>query len=143
MENIEAFKKGEFIDNVEAIILDQEPVECIVDDIFTPGLYTRQLFIPAGTILTTKLHKTEHPYVLSMGKVVIYTDDNSFQRIEAPFTGITYPGTRRIIHALTDAVWTTFHVNPDDCRDVATIEDRIIEPHTNQVLNTKLKEELK
>jgi hypothetical protein len=28
---------------------------------FTPGLYIREIFMPAGALVTSKIHKTEYP----------------------------------------------------------------------------------
>lgn len=144
MENdiAEHFNKGEFIDNIEAILLDEPQVECQLDHLFTKGIYTRQLIIPAGTIMTTKLHKTEHPFAVMSGSLTVYTDDEGQVSIEAPYIGVTAIGTRRVIHAITDVIWVTFHSNIDDETDLDILENRIIEPYENKVLTTKNKEKL-
>ena len=95
---------------------------------FTPGLYIREVFIPKGTKVITKIHKTEHPFVISMGRVSVWTPATGVLHYEAPFTGITRPGTRRLIYAHEDVVWTTFH--PTNKTDPAEIEKDNIEPHT-------------
>ena len=99
---------------------------------FTPGMYIREIFMPAGAILTSKIHKTEHPFVVSKGRVKVLVENGEWQMIEAPFTGITKAGTRRLLVVLEDTVWTTFHVT--DMTDVEEIERTILEPHTNRLL---------
>jgi hypothetical protein len=94
--------------------------------------------MPAGTFCTSKIHRFEHPFVVSQGKVSVWID-GEVQVIEAPYCGITKPGTRRILFIHDDCVWTTFHVNPDDCKDVLEIENRIIEPHDNPLLSDEIK----
>jgi hypothetical protein len=94
---------------------------------FTPGLYAREIFMAAGTLLTSKIHKTEHPFVISKGSVSVWTEDGGVVHLSAPHTGITQPGTRRVLYIHEDTVWTTFHVTPET--DVAKIEQAIIEPH--------------
>jgi hypothetical protein len=76
---------------------------------FTPGLYVRECFIPAGTLLTTMVHLTEHPFTISAGTGRIFTEADGVSHYSAPFTGITQPGTSRLIYADTDTVWTTYH----------------------------------
>lgn len=92
---------------------------------FTPGMYIREIFMPAGSVLTSKIHKTEHPYVISKGVVTVWTAEQGAITLSAPHTGITKPGTRRVLFVHEDTIWTTFHVG--DETTVEEIEDRIIE----------------
>lgn len=76
---------------------------------FTPGLYIREIFMPKGAIVISRVHKREHPFVVSKGKVAVWSENDGWQFIKAPFTGITTPGTRRILFISEDCIWTTFH----------------------------------
>ena len=76
---------------------------------FTPGLYIRQIFIPARTILTSRIHLTEHPYVISKGDISVWTKEVGTVRLRAPYSGVTRPGTRRLLFAHEDTIWTTYH----------------------------------
>lgn len=91
---------------------------------FVPGLYAREIFVPAGTIVITKIHKTEHVYVVSKGSLAVWVDGVGVKRISAPFTGVTKPGTRRVCYTYTDVVWTTFH--PTEETDLEKIEEDVI-----------------
>lgn len=118
------------IDRFEAGLLASFPAcEPQVFHRFTPGLYIREFHAPAGSVFTSKIHRTEHPYVISMGLVTVYSETDGVQRIRGPYTGITKPGTRRVIFFHEDTVWTTFHPTPHT--DIARIEADIIEPHHN------------
>lgn len=132
---------GPSLDALEGYLSSNiQPVEAPVTHRFTPGLYIREIFMPAGTVATTKIHKTEHPYVISKGKVSVYVEGGGIDTIVAPFTGITKPGTRRLIYVHEDTVWTTFHVTPHT--DIKLIEADIIEPHVNPLLETAGKKEI-
>lgn len=122
------------VDEVEAAILSCDQVECPVAHRFTPGMYAREITMPAGLILTSKIHKTEHPYVVSKGSVKVWIEGEGTVLIEAPYFGITKPGTRRILTTITETVWTTFHLNPGDSRDMLEIESNVIEPHINPLI---------
>jgi len=76
---------------------------------FTPGLYTREIIMPAGAIIISRIHKTTHPFVISAGCVEVWTEKTGFVRLRAPHSGITTPGTRRILVIHEDTIWTTFH----------------------------------
>ncbi len=122
----------ELVDRVEAELVKMEETDMPVTHRFTPGMYVRQIFIPARTLLTSKIHKTEHPYVISQGDISVWTKEGGAVRLRAPHTGITKPGTRRILFAHEDTIWTTFHVTEE--RDVDRIEMMIIEKRENLFL---------
>lgn len=103
---------------------------------FTPGLYAREIFMPAGSLLTSKIHNTEHPFVISSGKVSVWTREHGVITLSAPHTGITLPGTRRVLFVHEDTTWVTFHLNPDDCKDVDVIGERILADHKNPRIET-------
>lgn len=126
------------VDQLEAVIFSEPQIDCPVIHRFTPGLYIRETFLPAGTILTSKIHKTEHPYVVSKGTVKVWTEESGIITIEAPYSGITKPGTRRILRTITDTIWTTFH--PTDKTEVDEIEEEIIEKHDNKFIDQKFEE---
>tara|TARA_R100001163_G_C5066982_1_gene205748 strand:- start:513 stop:1034 length:522 start_codon:yes stop_codon:yes gene_type:complete len=75
---------------------------------FADGLYIREIFMPKGQVVTTGIHKQEHPYFVLKGDVSVLTDQG-IQRIKAPYQGITKPGTKRLIYTHEDTVWITVH----------------------------------
>lgn len=104
---------------------------------FTPGLYSRTLFVPAGAHIVTKVHRVEHQFVVSAGRVLVWSPGERAQMITAPFVGVTKPGTIRLAIVVEDMVWTTFH--PTDKTTVEEVErDVVFEP--KQVLEDKEKQ---
>lgn len=120
------------LDELESVLTEYPKAELPVTHRFTPGIYIREIFIPAGTMLTSMEHKTEHPFVISQGKIIVTSENEGKVVYEAPFTGITKPGTRRALFAETDVVWTTFHATEET--DVEKIGETILEPHENLLL---------
>jgi len=116
-------------------------------------MYIREIFMPAGSLITSKVHKTEHPYIVSYGKVAVSIDSNDWIEITAPYTNITKPGTRRVLYILEDCIWTTFHridgmkseyneLNDDEKENIVKeIEEKILEPHVNYLTGTDIKQE--
>lgn len=121
-----------FVDSIEAKLSTLPPKECPLDHIFTPGLYTRIIQMDAGTLLTSKIHNTEHPFVILKGSVMCWTKELGVQTIAAPYIGVTKPGTRRILFIVEDTVWATFH--PTTLTDLKEIEDLIIKKHENPLI---------
>lgn len=92
---------------------------------FTKGLYAREIYIPAGTLLTGKIHKEPHLNIISKGEISVLTEHGPI-RIKAPCTMVSQPGIKRVGYAHADTVWTTIHANPTDESDVETLEDQLI-----------------
>lgn len=120
---------NEGFDRIEQEMAKHPQVRLPVRHLFTPGLYIRECFLPRGTRCTSKIHLTEHPFVISMGRALVWSGipGEKPEEIGAPFTGITKPGTRRMIHALEDTIWSTFH--PTLSTDIHQIEREIIFKH--------------
>lgn len=100
---------------IEKELEDLPQISLQLNHVFTPGLYVREILLRKGTLLTTRIHLTEHPFILSSGAVSVWDEANGCQYFQAPYTGITKPGTRRIIFAHEDTVWSTAH--PTDKTD--------------------------
>lgn len=91
---------------IEAEMLKHEQVEIPLKHYFSPGVYAREITIPAGTLLTGRIHKFEQLNILSGGEISVLTDDG-MKRVSAPFTVVSPPGTKRIAFAHTECTWTT------------------------------------
>lgn len=127
------------MDELEAFMLTHfEPLEFPLVHRFTDKMYIREMSMPAGSLWTSRIHATENPFVVSMGRAWVKIDNGSWECIEAPYTGITKPGTRRVLYIERDCIWTTFHVNEDNCQDIETIENRLTEQHINCITNSDI-----
>ena len=142
------------LDELELSMLEKcEPVHCLTTHKFTDGMYIREIFMPAGSLITSKIHKTEHPYIVSYGKVAVSIDAQEWDEITAPYTGITKPGTRRVLFIIEDCIWTTFHridgmkseyneLSDEQKKNIVKdIEEKILEPHLNYLTGTDIKQE--
>lgn len=115
------------IDALEAALLDYPEPDHTTIHRFTPHLYSRTFIMPAGSIYTSKQHKTEHQFAVLKGLCSVKNVlTNEWQHIRAPYLGITLPGTRRVLVIHEETVWTTFH--PTDETDLEKLEAQLIEP---------------
>jgi hypothetical protein len=94
---------------------------------FAPGLYGREMFAPAGSIVVGKIHRLDHMCVV-LGDISVFSVDAGLRRITGCETFISRAGTKRALLAHADTWWTTFHPNPDDERDLERLEQRLIAP---------------
>lgn len=76
---------------------------------FAPGIYARTIFMRAGVVYTSRIHKTKHFFVVADGACTVVDSHGERKLIVAPYLGMTEPGTKRAIHVHVDTVWTTFH----------------------------------
>lgn len=125
---------------LDALLINSEQVDCPLDNQFTPNLYIRERFVPAGTLFTTYTWKIEHPFFCSIGELLIWDETNGWQLFAAPCRGLTKAGTKRIVYAITDVCWSTYHYNPTDTHDIAELEHMLFEKYENPYLSlSKLK----
>ena len=47
---------------------------CPLKHEYADGCYIRQIFMPKGTIITSKIHKVRHPYFILTGEVNVVTE---------------------------------------------------------------------
>ena len=136
------------IDEFEGVMMDYPPIDCPLVHRFVPGMYIREIFMPKGTLVTSLIHKTAHPYFVLKGKVSVFSDNDGEQILEAPYIGITTPGTRRVLYMHENVVWATAHpteIQPKDESEEALLEavklitDEIIEIHENPFLGGIIK----
>ena len=116
-----------------------EQINIPIRHYFSPGVYAREITIPAGTLLTGRIHKYEQLNILSGGEISVFTQDG-MQRVKAPFTVVSSPGTKRIAYAHTDCTWTTIlatdETDPDKIEALFTVatEQEFLEFEKTQLI---------
>lgn len=93
--------------------------------IFAPGIYIREIFMPAGEFVLGATHVTEHVNIVIAGRCTIISD-RRVQEIVAPMTFKSGAGVRKVLKIHEDVRWQTVHANPDDETDIPTLEKRLI-----------------
>lgn len=126
IQNVRDLDAQKRIDLIQSALLTCPQAATELVHRFTPGIYIRELRVPAGALVVTKIHRTEHPFVISKGRVSVWTEEDGLVTLQAPHCGVTKPGTRRVAYAHEDLVWTTFHATTEI--DLEKIEVEIIEP---------------
>lgn len=82
---------------------------------FADGIYMREMRIKKGTVLTGKIHKTEHLCTLN-GDISIASEDGT-GRFTGYLTFLSKAGVKRIGYAHEDTVFTTVHaINGTDIK---------------------------
>lgn len=115
----------------EILMMAAPQIDLPVKHHFSLGLYGRELLIPAGTILTGKIHKYPQMNILAQGKIAVLID-NEVKELEAPQVICSPAGTKRIAKAITDVVWITIHATEET--DLDKIEDHFIAQNEQEYL---------
>jgi hypothetical protein len=97
------------LNKIEAWLIEQPQVDCPLKHSFTPNMYIREIFMPAGSLVTSALHLTTHPFFILKGDVSVWYYDCPIERYKAPYSGVTKAGTRRLLYTHEDTIWVTCH----------------------------------
>lgn len=97
-----------------------------VNHYYAHGTYTRELFMPAGTVLTGKIHRFSCINILTKGKVNVVTDEVNCS-LEAPHVFVSGGGVKKAIYATEESILITVHPW-DGEKDLDKIEKYLIAP---------------
>jgi len=115
------------IDDLEAYVMSRP--DCVWEaplliHHFSPGIYIREIFMPAGMLVIGAQHKTRHFNVILKGRARVFMD-GKVHEIQAPCTIESGVDVRKVLLILEDMTWQTIHANPDDEKDVDVLENRL------------------
>lgn len=94
---------------------------------FAPGVYMRQMDAAAGTLVVSKMHRTEHMNILLKGSLTVVTE-NGIEHLQAPLVLKSAAGTKRIGYFHEDSSWITVH--PTTATELEEIERQVIVPES-------------
>ena len=110
--------------------------ELVTEHQFSPGMYMRKLFRPAGTLIVGKVHKEPHFFLCAKGEIIAWTE-SGMKRLHAGDAIESKPGTKRVTLAVTDAIGITIHRT--DKTDLDEIEAELIEPDPSALFDARNK----
>lgn len=118
------------VERLEAILEQYPQADCPVKHHFAPGVYAREMTIPAGVIATGAVHRTEHLSIL-VGHCLLTTDEG-VREFRGHHTFVSKPGAKRAITAIETTVMTTIH--PTDETDLDRLCEQLTESTASQLL---------
>ena len=121
------------VDQVERALMNVPQVDCPVRHYFAPGMYAREITIPAGTTLIGAVHKTDNLVVLSAGRLRLATEAGPIE-IAAPYTMLCKAGSKNAAVALETAIWTNFLPNPTNETDLDVLVEIFTESKASELL---------
>lgn len=124
---------------LEDQIAKHPQVDCPVKHYFAPGLYAREMTIPAGVVLTGAVHKTEHLCTISAGLIAVDSGDGPVL-IRAPYTFVSKPGVKRAGYAVETTVFTTYHAT--ETTDLDALVEELTESTSAELLGGSCNKQL-
>lgn len=107
------------VERLEAAMLEMPQVQCDVVHSFAPGLYIRQVTLPADAVAVGHYQKTTHLNVMLKGRVTMIEPDGSHIERAAPLTYVAGPG-RKVGYVHEEVVWLNIYAT--DETDVDKLE---------------------
>jgi hypothetical protein len=131
----------EKIDLVEREMLKHVQVDCPVVHGFGPGLYIREITIPAHTFVIGHHHNFDQMNFFLKGKLSILNDDGTVSVLTAPMAFVGKPG-RKIAYSHEECVWTNVHTNPANETDIEKLETLFVTKSDAWVESLEAKEKI-
>lgn len=120
------------VERLQAIMATMPQVDCPITDHWADGVYGREMFAPAGTVLVGKRHRHATLNVLLAGRLRVTGADGAVREMVAPAVYTTPPGCKKVALVLEDVRW--LNVLPTRLTDTAAIEAKFIEPEPHHLL---------
>lgn len=91
-------------------------LRCEIEHHFAPGVYAKQVTIPAGSVLTQHRHTFDHMSILASGKVTVQLGSRRREYVAPAVINIP-AGLNHTVCSHTESVWFCIHhtdeVDPD------------------------------
>lgn len=112
------------IEQVESHLLDMPQVECPVVHHFGPGIYIREVTLPAGTLAIGHAQRFDHLNVMLTGAVAMVGDDGKTKVLRAPMIFVGKPG-RKLGYVLETCIWQNIYATEE--RDIDKLEETFLD----------------
>ena len=105
--------------------MDQLPqTDCQTKHYFGPGIYIREVTMPAGTVVVGKPHRKEHMCVMLQGRMIVVQGDGTKQELVAPLTFVGSAG-RKVAYILETTVFQ--NILATDETDIEVLENMLVD----------------
>lgn len=131
------------VEALQAAMLALPQIEPETKHIFHGGMYCRQTLFKAGTTIIGKRHARPHFFMVVSGEVAVgWPNGGGHDVVAAPYLKLGEPGDKRVLWAITDVLFMTFHATR--AKTVAGIDRVAVErdPTSPFLADNTLKPEL-
>ena len=95
-------------EKLEMAMVQMPQAECPVVHHFGPGVYIREVTMPAGALVLGHKHKFSHTNILLKGRLKFLCEDGVIREFAAPMVMTGAPG-RKLAYILEETVWQNIY----------------------------------
>lgn len=114
----------EQIETLQREISQHEQFQPETRHYFADGMYCREVLQPAGCLVVGKVHKKEHFFVLTKGRMTFWTEGGMLTEC-APYVWVSGVGTKRALYSHEDSAYMTVH--KVSSTDLEKVEAELVE----------------
>jgi len=92
---------------------------------FSGRVYGRELFLPEGLVVMSKIHRLSTLNTIAMGAVTVISEEG-VSDYSGPITFVSKPFTQRLVIVHADTIWVTSHMLSQETTDLEVIENEVI-----------------
>ena len=111
-------------DQIEAKLLELPQIDCPVLHHFGPGVYIREVRMPAGSLILGHRHKNSHTNILVSGRLKFLNEGGEVAELVAPAIITSNPG-RKLAYTIEDTVWQNVYATEE--RNVEKLEEMLLD----------------
>ena len=111
-------------DQIEAKLLELPQIDCPVLHHFGPGVYIREVRMPAGSLILGHRHRNAHTNILVSGRLKILNEGGDVVELAAPAVIQSNPG-RKLAFILEDTIWQNVYATEE--RDIEKLEETLLD----------------
>lgn len=104
--------------------LERPQLDCQTKHYFGPGIYIREVTMPAGAVVIGKPHRKEHMCVMLQGRMIIVDSDGNKKELVAPLTFVGGPG-RKVAYILETTVFQNILATEET--DIEVLENMLVD----------------
>ena len=134
-------QRHEAVELLESHMLGLPQVECPVVHHFGPGIYIREVTLPAGILAIGHAQRYDHLNIMLKGAVVMSDEQGQLKTLRAPLIFVGKPG-RKLGYILEETVWQNVYPNLDETRDVDQLETKWLDKSPTWTLHDNLANQL-
>lgn len=112
------------LDELEREMLAMPQAECPVAHYFGPGIYVREVTLPAGAYCLGHAQRNAQLNIMLTGSVAMVGEDGGVSVLKAPMMYVGKPG-RKIGYVLEKCVWQNIYATEET--NIETLEEMIVE----------------
>lgn len=111
------------VERLEGAMLGLPQVQCPVLHHFGPGIYIREVTLPAGIFAIGHEQRFEQLNIMLRGAVVVIGEDGGLKKLQAPLMYVGPPG-RKVGYVLEETVWLNVYATEE--RDIDKLEEMFL-----------------